>query len=313
MTGLGGLEYIKLAIYYASYLYFPAALLLIFLILKKRGAAAFAALAILLALSVLAYARFVEPRILTVKEHAYILERCFPKEGAVRLTVFSDTHNGLFGNAMPIERIAARVEQTKPDAVLIAGDFVYFLHPDRMADTFAALGNVTAPVIGVLGNHDIGLPGPDLGDPLTGVLTGNGVRMIDDQAIYMYRGGQKIEIVGISDLWADEQRLELVEKPAPHPRIVLTHNPATVQHIKVRSPVDLLVAGHTHGAQIYIPFFSCQIVKFACRIQRYGLKREKRAMVFVTSGTGMVGLPMRFNAPPRIDVLNIRYKACPAE
>ena len=313
MTGLGELEYIKLAIFYASYLYFPAAALLIVLTLKTRGTGAFASLAVLMALSVLAYARFVEPRILTVKEHAYMLERCFPEAGAIRLTVFSDTHNGLFGNAMPIDRIAARVEKTKPDAVLIAGDFVYFLHPDRMQTTYAAFGDVTAPVIGVLGNHDIGLPGPDLADPLASTLTDIGLRIIDDQIIYMYRGRHKIEIVGISDLWADEQRLELLERPAPHPRIVLTHNPATVQHIKVRSPVDLLIAGHTHGAQIYIPFLSCQIVKFACRIQRYGFKREKRAMVFVTSGTGMVGLPMRFNAPPRIDVLNIRYKACPAD
>lgn len=312
MTGLEGIEYIKLAIYYVSFLYFPAVAVLIFVISKKRGATAFAGLGVLLLLSILAYARFVEPRILIVKEHALTLDRCFPKEGAVRLTVFSDTHNGLFGNAMGIDRIASRVEKTKPDAVLIAGDFVYFLHPDRMADTFAALGEIAAPVIGVFGNHDIGLPGPDLKDPLEIALEEIGVRMIDDQSINMYRNGQRLEIVGISDLWADEQRLDLLEKPASHPRFVLTHNPATVQHIKVRSPVDLLIAGHTHGAQIYIPFVSCQIVKFACRIQRYGFSREKRAMVFVTSGTGMVGLPMRFNAPPRIDVLNIRYKACPA-
>ena len=32
--------------------------------------------------------------------------------------------------------------------------------------------------------------------------------------------------------------------------------------------------------------------------------------IFTTSGAGMVGLPMRFRVPPRIDVLNVRYKEC---
>jgi len=247
---------------------------------------------------------------LLTREHSLTFERCFASAGAVRLAVFSDTHNGLFGNAMPIGRIAARVIKTNPDAVLIAGDFAYFLHPDRMTETYSALGQIKAPVFGVLGNHDVGLPGPDLEDPLNKSLAQVGLRMIDNETVFMSKDGQRIEIIGVSDLWQDKQRLSLLTQDAPLPRIVLTHNPATVQHISAGSPVDLLVAGHTHGGQIYIPFLTCRLVTFACRIVRYGFSRETRATVFVTSGTGMVGLPMRFNMPPRIDVLNIRYNSC---
>jgi len=50
MTGLEGIEYIKLAIYYVSFLYFPAVAVLIFVISKKRGATAFAGLGVLLCL-----------------------------------------------------------------------------------------------------------------------------------------------------------------------------------------------------------------------------------------------------------------------
>ncbi|MEL7485803.1 MAG: phosphohydrolase, partial [Pseudomonadota bacterium] len=76
---------------------------------------------------------------------------------------------------------------------------------------------------------------------------------------------------------------------------------------------DLLIAGHTHGGQIYIPFVTCALIDFACRVQRYGLNMEERIPVFVTSGTGMTGLPMRFNMPPRIDVLNVATRACDNE
>lgn len=310
MIGLGGYEYLKLAVYYTSYLYFPAVILLTFLILKSRGWRSILAMFILIGLTVLAYARFVEPRILLVKNHSLAFTRCFDEAGSVRLAIFSDTHNGLFGNAISIERIVARLNTIDADIALIAGDFIYFLHPDRMEETYAAFSNADLPVVGVLGNHDVGYPGPDVDEPLIKTLTDIGVRVIDNEPIYLNRAGKRVEIIGLSDLWQNQQDISLLSEEAPYPRIVLTHNPATVQHIPVRSPVDLLVAGHTHGGQIYIPFVTCKLLSFACRISRYGLSAQKRAVTFVTSGTGMVGLPMRFNMPPRIDVLNVRYNQC---
>jgi predicted MPP superfamily phosphohydrolase len=41
-------------------------------------------------------------------------------------------------------------------------------------------------------------------------------------------------------------------------------------------------------------------------------ENAKDALIFTTSGTGMVGLPMRFRTPPRIDVLNVSWRACEA-
>ena len=301
---------IKLVIYYASYLYFPASVILVTIITRAKGVAVFASALVFICLSILAYARFVEPRILLTKTHDITLERCFAEAGSLRLAVFSDTHNGIFGNAMPIVRIARRVERIKPDAVLVAGDFTY--HPDsaQLLQTYAAFNEIAAPVLGVFGNHDVGFPGPDLTAPLTGALTRNNVSIIDNRKLFINKGGRRVELIGISDEWQDQQRLSLITPDAPYPRIVLTHNPATVLNISVRTPVDLLIAGHTHGGQIYIPFVTCKIVSFACRIVRYGFSAQKRAVVFVTSGTGMVGLPMRFNMAPRIDVVTVRYNSC---
>ena len=71
--------------------------------------------------------------------------------------------------------------------------------------------------------------------------------------------------------------------------------------------VDVVVAGHTHGGQIYLPGVTCYFIRFACAVDRYGLADLGRVEAFVTSGSG---LPMRFNMAPRVDVLNVRYKAC---
>lgn len=310
MSDYSAAEYIKLAIFYGLWLYFPVAALLIRRIagpaMRTRIVAAF----LLAPLTVFAYARFVEPRILLTREHAIELKSCFPEAGGVRLAVFSDTHIGLFGNAMPIRRIASRIRTIKPDAVMIAGDFVYFLQPDRFPETYASLGGVGAPVYGVLGNHDVGVPGPDVGAQLTTSLTDIGLSMIDNASTALSMGAGDVEIIGLSDTWQGKQDLSVLAPEAPAPRILLTHNPDTVFELPENASVDLLVAGHTHGGQIRIPGFTCAIFVTMCKVTLYGVAEYGPTTVFVTSGTGMVGLPMRFLVPPRVDVLDVSWRAC---
>lgn len=310
MAGLSGLEYLKLAIFYTGWLYFPVAAFLVWVMVARSAPTRILAAALLAPLTVLAYARFVEPRLLFTPEHDIELERCFLKSGSVRLAVFSDTHDGLFANAMPIRRIAKRVKSLDPDAVLIAGDFTYYLSPDNFAETYAPLGDLGAPVYAVTGNHDVGLPGPDVSGPLAHALTGIGVHVIDNWAEALRAEGGDIIIAGLSDSWQRRQDMSAIRPPVASPRIVLTHNPNTIFDLPAGAQVDLLVAGHTHGGQIFIPGVTCAIFQDMCRVTLYGLADAPHWKVFVTSGVGMVGLPVRFLVPPRIDVLNINYKAC---
>ncbi len=312
MIDFGPAEYWKLALFWAGWLYFPAAALLVSIIAKRRGAARGLAALILLPLTVLAYARFIEPRILVAREHEVTLTRCMAASGSARVAVFSDTHIGLFANAMPVSRIARRVNALRPDLVMIAGDFTYWLAPERFADSFEALGDIEAPVYAVMGNHDVGLPGPDVSSPLTEALKGAGVVTLSDAVAPVETNGAALEIAGLSDLWAEKQDYTLLEKRGGVPRLVLTHNPRTIQRLLPRQSVDLLIAGHTHGGQINIPFVTCALMQFSCSPSRYGFAETERGLLFVTSGTGMVGLPMRFNVPPVIDVLTVRWTACKA-
>ncbi|MEK7266296.1 MAG: metallophosphoesterase [Pseudomonadota bacterium] len=309
MSDLGPLEYMKLTIFYASYLYFPAAAYLVLKIAKQRGAKRLLAAIAFAALTLLAYARFVEPRILLTVEHEASLSRCFPEAGSARLALFSDTHEGIFANAVPVSRIARKVNAAKPDAVLIAGDFVYFLAPDRFEKTFKELQAIDAPVFAVLGNHDVGLPGPDVGAPLTAALRTLDVHLLNNAQETLALNGATAQIAGLSELWAKGQNRTLLERRGAVPRIVLTHNPSTILDLRPREAVDILIAGHTHGGQINIPFITSALTS-ACHVTRYGFAQTPRGLVFVTSGTGMVGLPMRLNAPPRIDVINLRWRAC---
>lgn len=331
MTGLTSIEWIKLAIYFASYAYFFAVPVLFWAIWKDRIAPRWLSLGSLIIISLLAYGRFVEPRILRAPEHAVQLDKCFEEEGAARVALFSDTHIGLFANVMPIDRISARINAAEPDVVLIAGDFVYFLDPERYESSFAALAKIKAPVYAVLGNHDLGLPGPDFSTDLNKALPVLNVHLIDDKPRDFRLPSGEMEFVGLSDDWAGEQALDLLERRGEVPRVVLTHNPASVLNFSEAMRADLLLGGHTHGGQINLPFITCWVTNM-CGPRRYGLSRAVESyphrirpiehteqilpaanediQIFTTSGTGMVGLPMRFRTPPRIDLLNLTWRAC---
>jgi len=75
---------------------------------------------------------------------------------------------------------------------------------------------------------------------------------------------------------------------------------------------DLMLAGHTHGGQIRLPGLVQKVIPTGYPFDR-GLHEptigDDTRLVYVTSGTGMVGLPMRFNMPPRIDLLTVKLPA----
>ncbi|HEY3579407.1 MAG TPA: metallophosphoesterase, partial [Pyrinomonadaceae bacterium] len=71
--------------------------------------------------------------------------------------------------------------------------------------------------------------------------------------------------------------------------------------------VSLILSGHTHGGQVRIPFVGAP-VRYASSDLKYdrGLFRRGATQLYVSSGTGVIGLPVRFGARPEIAVLRLK-------
>jgi uncharacterized protein len=88
------------------------------------------------------------------------------------------------------------------------------------------------------------------------------------------------------------------------PMIVLAHDPAWFAHLPTGP--HFMLAGHTHGGQIRTPGIG--IVHTASKAPRrwtHGLVEERRQYLYVTSGIGTSGLPLRWGIPPEIVVLDM--------
>ncbi|HLE83608.1 MAG TPA: metallophosphoesterase [Thermoanaerobaculia bacterium] len=96
--------------------------------------------------------------------------------------------------------------------------------------------------------------------------------------------------------------------PAGTPRIVLTHSPDAVEEA-ARRGIALVLAGHTHGGQVALPFYGAIITLSRLGKQlEYGLYRVDKTSLYVTRGVGMEGglAPrVRFWAWPEIAVIDV--------
>jgi predicted MPP superfamily phosphohydrolase len=228
----------------------------------------------------------------------------------VRIALLSDLHAGLGHMTQErVEAIVARAAAERPDLVCLAGDFLdsTLFGRGRVAPSAvaAAFADLDAPLgaWAVLGNHDWRAAGATL----RRALERAGVRVLENAAAEARDGDRSLWIAGLADL--RERRpdipLSLLVVPADAPVVLLTHDPDVFPHVPDR--VSLTLAGHTHGGQVNLPLLR-RVAAPSRHGERYlsGHVVEYGRHLFVSSGLGTAGLPLRLRQPPEIVVLTLR-------
>jgi len=297
--------FLQLAMLHGSWLLFPA-MLEAALILRNRAhrrhwrRAAGAALVLLLAL-LGAWARFVEPNILIVRTTVV------PAPIDLDVAVVADVHIGLFTRPDKLRQMVDRLNAMHVDLVLFAGDLTYDPPRDLRA-ALAPLRKLNKPMYAVLGNHDVQLPGPPLETKIHAALAGAPVIFIEHRVLDF----PDFRLAGLYDYWTALDDAGFLRKlPADKPLLILMHQPHTLRKLH-GVHFALAMAGHTHGGQVALPWITAHVFKVD-RDEIYidGLYRTPLGELFVTSGVGITGTPVRLNCPSRIDLLELR-RAAPA-
>ena len=294
--------YSRTLIYWLSWLSVPL-LAAVWLIYRQRRISGPVALLMAAVLGIHLYAFVIEPNRLVVREQSWQ-----PAQGKIsqplRFAVVSDIHVGLYSNRWQMHQLAERLNQLEVDAVLMPGDFTYETPQRDLLARLAPLGNVRHPMFYTLGNHDEEAPGPPLTDDLIRALDQLGLTNLEQRET-TFKG---LQLMGTGDLWAQRVQLGRVSSLRQRgPVLVLAHNPDSIDLIEpVAGASVLMISGHTHGGQIRLPWLTERILK-SHSVHGYvrGFYQQPQAEVFVTAGTGVVGIPYRLGVPPVIDILNI--------
>jgi predicted MPP superfamily phosphohydrolase len=99
--------------------------------------------------------------------------------------------------------------------------------------------------------------------------------------------------------------------PPGTPRVVLSHVPEVIREASRRG-LDAVIAGHTHGGQVRLPFFGALTTRSALGpYYDFGLfefpapNERGTTTLFINGGVGTSLLPVRFWCPPRWAVLRL--------
>ena len=234
------------------------------------------------------------------------ISKKIPGQKELKIAFASDIHMGTLVGPRRTKKIVDRINALDPDLILLGGDIVdEDLGPVIRGNLGASLTRLKAPlgVIGVTGNHEY------IGG------AGEAVRYLEEHGITMIRDTfmvlpNEIYLVGREDRdkprFAGRSRKGVEEVMAgvdlEKPVIMLDHQPFDLDE-KEKAGIDLTLSGHTHHGQIWpLNYLTRAIYEVS-----WGYKQKGDMHVYVSSGVGGWGPPVRLGNRPEIVFLKLKF------
>ncbi|ATD69243.1 MULTISPECIES: metallophosphoesterase [Gordonia] len=250
-----------------------------------------------------------------------------PGASPLRVLHISDLH------MMPNQRLKqawiSELEALEPDLVVNTGDNL--AHPQAVPAVIQSLGGLLSrPGLFVFGSNDYF--GPKAKNPFKYFKKdhqrtyGEPLPWQDLRAAFTERGwldathtvrelevsGVRVVAAGVDDPHIERDRYETIAgrpNPLAHLRLGLTHSPEPrVLDRFAADGYDLVMAGHTHGGQLCLPFFGALVTN--CHIDRSRVKGPSNwgssMKLHVSAGLGTSPYaPVRFCCRPEASLITL--------
>lgn len=242
------------------------------------------------------YGAVYEPNDIEIVRRKVVIPKLPSRLDGMTAVQISDLH--LSGNGDLHAHMADQVRNLKPDTILFTGDLI---------DDESAIGDAIdifrgwEPPFGIWavpGNWDHTATGDTI-DILVNRLKPAKVRFLVNESAQLEDG---LWIAGVDDPSSSlEDIASAVDGiPASAPRILLAHSPDIVTSLQDNT-FGLVLAGHTHGGQVNLPFFNGAWLKDGPSSEYIqGLYDVYGSPLYVNRGIGTTKLPIRIGARPEI-------------
>jgi len=208
-----------------------------------------------------------------------------------RFVYFTDLHYK--GDRAYAENVVKKINACSPEFVCFGGDIME--EGEFLPEALEILSGIKSPLYGVPGNHDYWSKVPF--DTIAKCFHDTGGAWLLDQNCVV----NGINIIGATCKSAND-RLPVINPETKN--ILLKHYPAWFKRLPDLK-FDLMLAGHSHGGQVRIPFYGAIVVPFGVDEYDLGFFKTKAGPLYVNPGIGWFHVNLRFNCRPEITVIEI--------
>jgi len=242
-----------------------------------------------------------------IKEIPLTIHKKVTGVSELKILMASDLHLGALIGERQEKKLVRIINEQKPDLVLLCGDLVDGdIGPALRKNLGRHIQEIRTPlgVYAIPGNHEY-IGGIQKTLPY---LQSINIKVLRDEVVTLSDG---IQLVGRDD--RDSRRmggennphdLKVLTKDLDHskPIIVMNHQPFNLNEA-VEAGADLHLSGHTHDGQMWPFNFSTEAIFEVS----WGLKQKGNTTVYVSSGFGSWGPPVRVGNTPEIVVFKIKF------
>ncbi|HET7550605.1 MAG TPA: metallophosphoesterase [Gemmatimonadaceae bacterium] len=256
-------------------------------------------------LAAMIYFVIIAPRRLRRTDIEVAIPGLAPEFDGYTIAVLSDLHyGGVFRPRSHAQRAAAIARSADPDLVALLGDYgvsvgrftrlTRYMYDRGMRELGPILKSIGARdgMLAVLGNHDYDTGGWRVVRWLSSIDAG----VLLNQAALLERNGAKLAIGGVRDPHYARVDPEggFSHAPPDAPRILLSHTPDAITLLSPAARPALVLAGHTHGGQVVLPFVGAlsRHSRICGRRTASGWIPDAPFPLYVTTGVG-VAIPVR--------------------
>lgn len=274
---------------------------------EKKGSSLLKFFKILLLIGVLIfmYARFIGTRFLNIKEYA-IYDTVLPETfDGLKIVHLTDIHYGTIVNAKNLTNIVNQINQLKPDIVVFTGDLYdesIVLNDKIVNEIVTCLKNINSTLgkFAVAGNHDYS------NDLFAQIITDSGFTYLENSSQIIYdENNTPLEIIGFDDAWKGNPNYNI--PLSDNYKIVLVHEPDEISKILPLN-VNLVLAGHSHGGQIRLPFIGALYTPNGSKNYKNDYYEFTNTKMYISYGIGTSVLKIRLFNQPSINFYRL-YKS----
>lgn len=255
---------------------------------------------------IFAYGFFVEPKLITFHEFKITNENITDNFQGLKIVHISDIHYGTIYDEKQMEKLVESINKQKPDIVVLTGDLIdkKTKMTIELADKISnQLKNISSEVgkYAINGNDDLKF------DEWSNIITNGGFKNLNNTYDTIYKNGYNSMLISGVSSASDKQDINdklkttmdyinSFEKDGPIYNILLIHEPDYIDDI-ADNKFNLILAGHSHGGQIKIPFNSFTVPKGAKKYYDSYYK-VNNSELYVSNGLGVTDYNFRlFNTP----------------